>query len=93
MSTKLSPLKKAEKVMQVVMKAWKVSEPAEHFGRSFDDLFEDGDGRDVVIEFVKLYMVDQLLQQAVERLNHWIPIEGWLETYSMWEKKNPSFDF
>lgn len=93
MSTKLSPSKKAEAMTGILLKAQKASDPAKYFGRSFDDLLEDGDGAEVVLEFVKLYKADQLLQQAVEQLNHWIPIENWLEAHSKWEKRNPAFEF
>ncbi|WP_187648711.1 hypothetical protein [Nitrosophilus labii] len=61
-----------------------------YFGRQFDNLLEEGDGDQVVIEFIKIYNIDPELQKAVGKLTHWIPIEAWLKFYKEWERKTPT---
>ena len=73
--------KKAKKAIDIIMAASKSGEPSKHFGREFDNIFENGNGSDLVNEIVRNYLVNPDLQNAVARVDHWIGIDGWLEHY------------
>lgn len=75
---KIRPSTKAKKIKAIILAAAKSTEPSEHFGRSFDDLLEDGDGDKVVCEFVKMYRSDEAVKTAVEKVDGWIGINNWI---------------
>ena len=84
-------IKKANKVAEIVKKAandWHGDN--RHFDRRFESLFEEGDGEQVVIEFMKLYYEDNKLQKAAEITNHYLNIESWKKVYLVWRNKNPT---
>lgn len=83
MAACIKPSEKAKRAREIVLSAYHDIQRAHvYFGRKFDSLFEQGDGKEVVVEFVKIYNEDERLQNAVTWLNHWIGIESWKKTYN-----------
>lgn len=81
-----SSLQKAQRAKNIVLKAAKDCFNAhEYFGRKFHDLFEDGDGWEVIKEFVKLHKADDSLQNACKKVDHFIGIENWIKAVAQHE--------
>lgn len=81
-----SSLQKAQRAKKIVLKAARDYLNAhEHFGRKFDDLFEDGDGWEVIKEFIKLHKTDDSLQNACKKVDHFIGIENWISAVAKHE--------
>lgn len=86
-----SSLQKAQRAKKIVLKAAKDCLNAhEYFGRKFHDLFEDGDGWEVIREFVKLHKDDNPLQEACKKVDHFIGIENWISAVAKHEPLEPS---
>lgn len=82
---------KAKSVADIIIKAARnYADAHKYFGRKFDDLFENGDGEHVVVEFIKLYKTNNQLQEASKKVDHWLNIDNWLKTYERWEQRNPT---
>ncbi len=75
-------INKANKAIDIIIKASQSSEPSKFFGRKFDDIFENGNSKEIVCEIVKKYLNDTALQKAVSKVDHWIGIDGWIKTYN-----------
>lgn len=73
---------KANKAINIIKNAQHSSEPSKYFGRKFDDIFENGNGKEIVFKIVEIYQNDKELQSAVKKLDYWIGIDGWIETYN-----------
>lgn len=81
-----SVVTKAKKAIKTIKDAANSSEPSRFFDRKFDDIFENGNGDEIVNEIVKNYFNDEELKKSVVKVKRWIPIEKWIEDYF---KSNP----
>lgn len=81
-----SVVTKAKKAIKIIKDAANSSEPSRFFDRKFDDIFENGNGDEIVNEIVKNYFNDEELKKSVVKVKRWIPIEKWIEDYF---KSNP----
>ncbi|MFX4241086.1 hypothetical protein ACOL3H_11930 [Aliarcobacter butzleri] len=72
---------KAKKAINIIIAASNSSEPSQYFGRKFDDIFENGNSGEIVNEIVKNYLNDELIQKAIAKVDRWIGIDGWLNSY------------
>ena len=75
-------INKANKAIDIIIKASQSSEPSMFFGREFDDIFENGDSKEIVCEIVKKYLNDSTFKEAVSKVDHWIGIDNWIATYN-----------
>lgn len=81
-----SSLQKAQRAKNIVLKAARDCLNAhEHFGRKFYNLFEDGDGWEVIKEFVELHKTDGTFQEACKKVDHFIGIENWISAVAKHE--------
>lgn len=75
-------INKANKAIDIIINASQSSEPSKFFGRKFDDIFENGNSKEIVCEIVRKYLNDITFQEAVKKVNHWIGIDNWIATYN-----------
>jgi len=81
---------KAQKAAKIILAAAKSSTPCDHFGRTFDDLFENGDGHEVFLELGKMYRNDEKLLAAARRVDHWTGVDHMLDVLKKHEERNPT---
>ena len=81
-------INKANKAIDIIKKASQSSEPSMFFGREFDDIFENGNGKEIVCEIVKEYLNDISFQKNVQKVNHWIGIDGWIAIHNNMNPKS-----
>lgn len=81
---------RAQKAAEKIRLAAKATEPSGHFGRSYDDLFEDGFGHEIYIELARMCRDDEELMKAARTVNHWTGVEQMMAALDEYESKHPT---
>lgn len=81
---------RAKKAADKIRLAAKSSEPCEHFGRSYDDLFEDGFGNEIYIELARMCRDDEELMSAARSVNRWTNVDHMMAALDEYESKHPT---
>lgn len=90
MNTNAIITSRAKKAADKIRLAAKAPEPCEHFGRSFDDLFEDGFGHEIYIELARMCRDDEDLMKAARTVNHWTGVDHMMAALDEYESKHPT---
>lgn len=83
-------MEKAIKASKFILLASNSSSPGDHLGRTYDDLFENGDGHEVFIELAKMCRSDEKLLASAQKLNKWINVDYMFDVLSKYEERNPT---
>lgn len=89
-NTNILILGKAEKAAKAIRAAAKSSNPSDYFGRSFDDLFENGDGREVFIHLARMCRDDESLMEDARTVNYWTNVDYMMDTLKEYEERHPT---
>lgn len=81
---------RAKKAADKIRLAAKASEPSEHFGRSYDDLFEDGFGSEIYIELARMCRGDEDLMKAAHSVDRWVGVNQMMAALDEYESKHPT---